>query len=162
MSAIQAHTGSHFFFFVPLSLPACHFPTHAVARSRGQTRLPFSSLPLPSFRSSFLLLPLLHLISSLPSIRLLPLSSSSSFQKDMVQPAIHPDSVSLSHPPALTTYPTAKQSTANSNKAHDRQSISAGAPTLTKLETVLCGSTAGVVSRFVIAPLDVVKIRLQV
>ncbi|KAF9431397.1 mitochondrial thiamine pyrophosphate transporter [Entomortierella beljakovae] len=42
-----------------------------------------------------------------------------------------------------------------------RSSITAGAPTLSKAETVLCGASAGVVSRFVIAPLDVVKIRLQ-
>ncbi|KAF9203194.1 mitochondrial thiamine pyrophosphate transporter [Haplosporangium sp. Z 27] len=42
-----------------------------------------------------------------------------------------------------------------------RSSIAVGAPTLSKLETVLCGASAGVVSRFVIAPLDVVKIRLQ-
>ncbi|KAG0017794.1 mitochondrial thiamine pyrophosphate transporter [Podila clonocystis] len=53
-----------------------------------------------------------------------------------------------------------KRDTAETN--HDRKSIAAGAPTLTKAETVFCGSTAGVVSRFVIAPLDVVKIRLQV
>ncbi|CAO3570294.1 unnamed protein product [Mortierella alpina] len=44
---------------------------------------------------------------------------------------------------------------------HGRKSIAIGSPTLTKAETVFCGSTAGVVSRFVIAPLDVVKIRLQ-
>ncbi|KAF9396419.1 mitochondrial thiamine pyrophosphate transporter [Podila verticillata] len=43
----------------------------------------------------------------------------------------------------------------------ERSSIAAGAPSLSKTETVLCGATAGVVSRFVIAPLDVVKIRLQ-
>ncbi|KAG0044671.1 mitochondrial thiamine pyrophosphate transporter, partial [Gryganskiella cystojenkinii] len=48
------------------------------------------------------------------------------------------------------------------NKGHDRKSIAAGTPTLTKAETVFCGSTAGVISRFVIAPLDVVKIRLQI
>ncbi|KAF9276908.1 mitochondrial thiamine pyrophosphate transporter [Mortierella alpina] len=42
-----------------------------------------------------------------------------------------------------------------------RTSIAAGTPTLSKTETVFCGATAGVVSRFVIAPLDVVKIRLQ-
>ncbi|KAF9321952.1 mitochondrial thiamine pyrophosphate transporter [Podila horticola] len=49
------------------------------------------------------------------------------------------------------------------NKSHtkERSSIAAGAPSLSKTETVLCGATAGVVSRFVIAPLDVVKIRLQ-
>ncbi|KAG0087368.1 mitochondrial thiamine pyrophosphate transporter [Podila epicladia] len=56
--------------------------------------------------------------------------------------------------------PLSKRDTAETN--HDRKSIAAGAPTLTKAETVFCGSTAGVVSRFVIAPLDVVKIRLQV
>ncbi|KAK3817351.1 MAG: mitochondrial carrier domain-containing protein [Benniella sp.] len=42
-----------------------------------------------------------------------------------------------------------------------RANIAAGTPTLSKTETVFCGATAGVVSRFVIAPLDVVKIRLQ-
>ncbi|KAF9416245.1 mitochondrial thiamine pyrophosphate transporter [Podila epigama] len=50
----------------------------------------------------------------------------------------------------------------SSKTNHDQKSIAAGSPTLTKAETVFCGSTAGVVSRFVIAPLDVVKIRLQV
>lgn len=30
-----------------------------------------------------------------------------------------------------------------------------------RLETIICGGTAGLVSRFVIAPLDVIKIRLQ-
>ncbi|KAG0218006.1 mitochondrial thiamine pyrophosphate transporter [Mortierella sp. NVP41] len=46
---------------------------------------------------------------------------------------------------------------------HDtkRASIAEGTPTLSKTETVLCGASSGVVSRFVIAPLDVVKIRLQ-
>ncbi|KAF9105745.1 mitochondrial thiamine pyrophosphate transporter [Mortierella sp. AM989] len=43
----------------------------------------------------------------------------------------------------------------------DQGGVIAGSTSLTKVETVLCGSTAGVVSRFVIAPLDVVKIRLQ-
>ncbi|KAF9431041.1 mitochondrial thiamine pyrophosphate transporter [Podila epigama] len=43
----------------------------------------------------------------------------------------------------------------------ERSSITAGTLSLSKTETVLCGATAGVVSRFVIAPLDVVKIRLQ-
>ncbi|GJJ72586.1 solute carrier family 25 (mitochondrial thiamine pyrophosphate transporter), member 19 [Entomortierella parvispora] len=83
----------------------------------------------------------------------------------MAQPVIHPDPVSLSHSSSVTTTttaPTTKRSTTNSDKPHDRQSIAAGAPNLTKIETVLCGSTAGVVSRFVIAPLDVVKIRLQI
>ncbi|KAF9376170.1 mitochondrial thiamine pyrophosphate transporter [Podila verticillata] len=56
--------------------------------------------------------------------------------------------------------PLSKRGATETN--HDRKSIAAGAPTLTKIETVFCGSTAGVVSRFVIAPLDVVKIRLQV
>ncbi|KAG0209981.1 mitochondrial thiamine pyrophosphate transporter [Mortierella sp. GBA30] len=55
---------------------------------------------------------------------------------------------------------TAKSTTAT-NTRHDRKGIVAGTPTLSKAETVFCGSTAGVVSRFVIAPLDVVKIRLQ-
>ncbi|KAG0037341.1 mitochondrial thiamine pyrophosphate transporter [Podila clonocystis] len=57
---------------------------------------------------------------------------------------------------------TTKSSTAkNSKSPKERSSIAAGAPSLSKTETVLCGATAGVVSRFVIAPLDVVKIRLQ-
>ncbi|KAG0363436.1 mitochondrial thiamine pyrophosphate transporter [Podila minutissima] len=55
---------------------------------------------------------------------------------------------------------TIKSST--ESKSHkERSSIAAGAPSLSKTETVFCGATAGVVSRFVIAPLDVVKIRLQ-
>ncbi|KAG0256772.1 mitochondrial thiamine pyrophosphate transporter [Mortierella polycephala] len=49
----------------------------------------------------------------------------------------------------------------NSHNTSTRTRISVGAPNLTKAETVFCGSTAGVVSRFIIAPLDVVKIRLQ-
>ncbi|KAF9921068.1 mitochondrial thiamine pyrophosphate transporter [Linnemannia zychae] len=45
--------------------------------------------------------------------------------------------------------------------AQQRSSIAEGTPILSKTETVFCGALAGVVSRFVIAPLDVVKIRLQ-
>ncbi|KAF9898669.1 mitochondrial thiamine pyrophosphate transporter [Lobosporangium transversale] len=48
-----------------------------------------------------------------------------------------------------------------SSVQRNNKNMTSGAPTLTKAETALCGSTAGVVSRFVIAPLDVVKIRLQ-
>ncbi|KAF9935208.1 mitochondrial thiamine pyrophosphate transporter [Linnemannia zychae] len=47
------------------------------------------------------------------------------------------------------------------NETSVKSGIAVGSPTLTKTETVFCGSTAGVVSRFVIAPLDVIKIRLQ-
>ncbi|KAF9948508.1 mitochondrial thiamine pyrophosphate transporter [Mortierella alpina] len=50
---------------------------------------------------------------------------------------------------------------AKQDNSTKRTSIAAGTPTLSKTETVFCGATAGVVSRFVIAPLDVVKIRLQ-
>ncbi|KAF9982651.1 mitochondrial thiamine pyrophosphate transporter [Mortierella antarctica] len=50
---------------------------------------------------------------------------------------------------------------AKQDSSTKRTSIAAGTPTLSKTETVFCGATAGVVSRFVIAPLDVVKIRLQ-
>ncbi|KAG0369061.1 mitochondrial thiamine pyrophosphate transporter [Gamsiella multidivaricata] len=61
------------------------------------------------------------------------------------------------HPPN-----TSASNSANGNSnVTKRTSIAAGTPTLSKTETVLCGAAAGVVSRFVIAPLDVVKIRLQ-
>ncbi|KAG0265064.1 mitochondrial thiamine pyrophosphate transporter [Linnemannia exigua] len=71
--------------------------------------------------------------------------------------------------PPLTTSATTTTTTKPNSKLeqnhHDTSSkkggIAIGTPTLTKAETVFCGSTAGVVSRFVIAPLDVVKIRLQ-
>ncbi|KAG0094746.1 mitochondrial thiamine pyrophosphate transporter [Podila epicladia] len=53
------------------------------------------------------------------------------------------------------------RSNTESKSQKERSSIAAGAPSLSKTETVFCGATAGVVSRFVIAPLDVVKIRLQ-
>ncbi|KAG0073233.1 mitochondrial thiamine pyrophosphate transporter [Linnemannia elongata] len=91
----------------------------------------------------------------------------------------HQDSTSHSHlhpqpphPPSLpqstsatkytTTTATNKNDNANQDsKTSQRASIAEGTPTLSKTETVLCGASAGVVSRFVIAPLDVVKIRLQ-
>ncbi|ORZ27682.1 mitochondrial carrier domain-containing protein [Lobosporangium transversale] len=60
-----------------------------------------------------------------------------------------------------TTIKNPQQNKSGSDVSTRRSSIAAGAPTLSKTETVLCGATAGVVSRFVIAPLDVVKIRLQ-
>ncbi|KAF9358939.1 mitochondrial thiamine pyrophosphate transporter [Mortierella sp. AD094] len=69
--------------------------------------------------------------------------------------------------PAIHVQGPDSTTTKNSNEGtHEktgtkRSSIAAGAPTLSKTETVLCGASAGVVSRFVIAPLDVVKIRLQ-
>ncbi|KAG0249236.1 mitochondrial thiamine pyrophosphate transporter [Actinomortierella ambigua] len=55
--------------------------------------------------------------------------------------------------------PVHKDPSSSSHAA--KKGITAGTPSLTKAETVLCGSTAGVISRFVVAPLDVVKIRLQ-
>ncbi|KAG0364239.1 mitochondrial carrier domain-containing protein [Gamsiella multidivaricata] len=66
-----------------------------------------------------------------------------------------------SHSITGTTSSTVAATSTAENSSHERKSIAAGGPKLSKLETVLCGSTAGVVSRFVIAPLDVVKIRLQ-
>ncbi|KAG0228404.1 mitochondrial thiamine pyrophosphate transporter [Actinomortierella wolfii] len=54
-----------------------------------------------------------------------------------------------------------EQQPAHKDSSQAKKGITAGTPNLTKAETVLCGSTAGVVSRFVVAPLDVVKIRLQ-
>ncbi|KAG0297601.1 mitochondrial thiamine pyrophosphate transporter [Linnemannia gamsii] len=78
--------------------------------------------------------------------------------------------VTSSSPTPLTTTSstTTITSTTTTNPKHEQSygtnkkgGIAVGTPTLTKVETVLCGSTAGVVSRFVIAPLDVVKIRLQ-
>ncbi|KAF8924505.1 mitochondrial thiamine pyrophosphate transporter [Dissophora ornata] len=67
----------------------------------------------------------------------------------------------------LSTQSNNNRSTMSNDTSHDhsssnkRTSIAAGTPTLSKTETVLCGATSGVVSRFVIAPLDVVKIRMQ-
>ncbi|KAG0055078.1 mitochondrial thiamine pyrophosphate transporter [Linnemannia elongata] len=69
--------------------------------------------------------------------------------------------------PLTTTNSTTKTTTTASSKPElkhgtsNKGGIAVGTPTLTKAETVFCGSTAGVISRFVIAPLDVVKIRLQ-
>ncbi|KAF9994664.1 mitochondrial thiamine pyrophosphate transporter [Entomortierella chlamydospora] len=74
---------------------------------------------------------------------------------------------SITAPTTLDTPVTTTTATTTSTKAEkrinkDQGGIVAGSPSLTKIETVFCGSTAGIVSRFVIAPLDVVKIRLQV
>ncbi|KAG9066401.1 mitochondrial thiamine pyrophosphate transporter [Linnemannia hyalina] len=60
-----------------------------------------------------------------------------------------------------TTTATASSKPEQKHGTSIKGGIAAGTPTLTKAETVFCGSTAGVISRFVIAPLDVVKIRLQ-
>ncbi|KAF9976119.1 mitochondrial thiamine pyrophosphate transporter [Actinomortierella ambigua] len=54
-----------------------------------------------------------------------------------------------------------RETTPRETSSTTAKTVTAGTPSLTKAETVLCGSTAGVVSRFVVAPLDVVKIRLQ-
>ncbi|KAG0294695.1 mitochondrial thiamine pyrophosphate transporter [Dissophora globulifera] len=63
---------------------------------------------------------------------------------------------------ATTDTPIAGQELPRADAGNaQRTSIATGTPTLSKTETVLCGAAAGVVSRFVIAPLDVVKIRLQ-
>ncbi|KAF9189634.1 mitochondrial thiamine pyrophosphate transporter [Haplosporangium sp. Z 767] len=62
---------------------------------------------------------------------------------------------------ATTATPVATTTVATKSSNSQRTSIAAGTPTLSKVETVFCGASAGVVSRFVIAPLDVVKIRLQ-
>ncbi|KAF9429562.1 mitochondrial thiamine pyrophosphate transporter [Entomortierella beljakovae] len=58
--------------------------------------------------------------------------------------------------PASTTVTTPTTPFVNKQKNNTRKTSS-----LSMVETTMCGSTAGVVSRFVIAPLDVVKIRLQ-
>ncbi|KAF9145198.1 mitochondrial thiamine pyrophosphate transporter [Mortierella sp. GBA39] len=65
---------------------------------------------------------------------------------------------------STTTTTTTATVSSNPEQKHGtsiKGGIAAGTTTLTKAETVFCGSTAGVISRFVIAPLDVVKIRLQ-
>ncbi|KAF9905861.1 mitochondrial thiamine pyrophosphate transporter [Linnemannia zychae] len=64
-------------------------------------------------------------------------------------------------PSTLTEFTSTNTTNNDKNKSQQRASIAEGTPTLSKTETVLCGASAGVVSRFVIAPLDVVKIRLQ-
>ncbi|KAG0225144.1 mitochondrial carrier domain-containing protein [Mortierella sp. GBAus27b] len=61
------------------------------------------------------------------------------------------------HAVATTAQDTATKDTTTSKKT----GVTAGTLTLSMKETVFCGAVAGVVSRFVIAPLDVVKIRLQ-
>ncbi|KAF9584325.1 mitochondrial thiamine pyrophosphate transporter [Lunasporangiospora selenospora] len=68
------------------------------------------------------------------------------------------DSTQLCSP---STIIASHANTDNNDTTKSRSSITAGTPTLSKTETVLCGATAGVVARFVIAPLDVVKIRMQ-
>ncbi|KAF9141286.1 mitochondrial thiamine pyrophosphate transporter [Linnemannia schmuckeri] len=79
--------------------------------------------------------------------------------------------VTSSSPPPPTLLTTSSVTTTTATKSRSKHEedhgtsknggLAVGTPTLTKAETVFCGSTAGVVSRFVIAPLDVVKIRLQ-
>ncbi|KAF9156657.1 mitochondrial thiamine pyrophosphate transporter [Linnemannia schmuckeri] len=72
-----------------------------------------------------------------------------------------PHTSSLPQSTSTTTTTTNNNITNHGTKTSQRTSIAEGTPTLSKTETVLCGASAGVVSRFVIAPLDVVKIRLQ-
>ncbi|KAG0274479.1 mitochondrial thiamine pyrophosphate transporter [Linnemannia exigua] len=80
--------------------------------------------------------------------------TTADFHNSQLQPATTPSSSPQSTPTNRTNNDTSKT-------PHQRASIAEGTPTLSKSETVLCGASAGVVSRFVIAPLDVVKIRLQ-
>ncbi|KAF9120376.1 mitochondrial thiamine pyrophosphate transporter [Mortierella sp. 14UC] len=88
-------------------------------------------------------------------------SSSTAPAADPLSSQHQPTGMSSSLPESTSATTRIRTSNDTDKSQQQRASIAEGTPTLSKTETVLCGASAGVVSRFVIAPLDVVKIRLQ-